>query len=335
MFRKVITVELEVTNAPSFFPLLMEVARIRFGDVNILKDRYIRTLRLIESELLEFQKPSHLATAQSISRVQNYFAQIGKSLDYFNIVLVGNVNAGKSSLILDLLKTSAEVLNEIIKKGKDYEKNYDDFFIGPNVCQHPIYEILDKKFCLRLVDIPGISSVIFSKFNFLDSFFDMADCIAFLIDANNDISNEEYNFLKENIPAEKQVIIILNKWNSAYGKLPPKKAEEFFEKKKDWILFGKENSEFKGIAKPFSEIPMVVKATTSQRDDDTGEPYFPAEIEEVVEGLKNMLIRGGISRRTTEPIRFLEKELARLKNHLRTNFDLSALQTLEKLEGLI
>ncbi len=92
---------------------------------------------------------------------------------------------------------------------------------------------------------------------------------------------------------EKNVLVVLNKWENAHGKRSPASAEAVFEKKKKWILHGDGQKDFKGISDLFSSPPMVIKATTAQRDEDTGELFNLSQVDEVVEALACPICRTG------------------------------------------
>ena len=321
-----------------FAPTFSEDIARRFEKIKQLKETYCNRVKYYSGALRSYKGFESVADALngSSQHMDQVFKDFQSRMKYFTLVFFGAVSAGKTSMICDLANMNPVKLTEIISRQSNFNPQADGISIGPNVATINLYEILIEKSCIRLVDVPGIGGVV-HKNDTLAPFVDMADCIIFLLDANSDITQDDYNFLFEHIAAidqataksraasgftaekglDKKILVVINKWKSLIaGGRPLAYAEKALDQKKEWILNGSKDKKFSGIAELFSKAPEVVRANTSTRDEETGE-HFPGwedflDMDEVVNTLREILRDEGAALRLNRPRQILSKEINRV-----------------------
>ncbi|BBL77488.1 GTPase domain-containing protein [Methylomagnum ishizawai] len=346
-----------------FMPQIMDDLEKRYKPINDMKIDYCDVLSkhaINIDKFNGFEKISE-ALSQSVEDINNIFVDIDERMKYFTIVFFGGVSAGKTSMICDLANVNPHHLSEIISSNPNFNPAQDRISIGPNVATINLYEILIEKSCIRLVDVPGIGGVVHDD-DSLAPFVNMADCIMLLIQAGNDIMKSDEDFLYDHVAAfskrdtsnaefkseertDKRVLVALNKWKMAYGDLPPAKADKIFEQKSEWILHAnglKANDKFSGIAGYFHKPPIIARAETSYRDDETGDP-LPAwfgenaktDLSEVINALHEILKDDGSDFRLNRPRQVLQKESNKLIGYIAQEKAATSLEELGKeLESL-
>lgn len=333
-----------------FAPTSIEAIEKRFIPIKALQGRYYNDMQRHAKTINGYQGFENVATEliNSIKEMQDIFADFESRMKYFTLVFFGAVSAGKTSMICDLANTSPRILNNALAKHPDFDRNYDPVVVGPNVATVNLYEILIEKSCIRLVDVPGIGGVSHND-DTLAPFVNMADCIVFLLNASNDITENDRKFLYEHVAAvqqyakegkeflveerlDKKVMVVLNKWKSAYSNVPPAHAKEERDRKTQWILHGEEEKAFHGIAGFFHKTPEIVCANTKVRHSKTGEAYQDSEIDltEVVNTLREIFTNEGAELRIERPRQIMVKELNRLISLLIGEKSKRSLQDIER-----
>jgi signal recognition particle receptor subunit beta/predicted transcriptional regulator len=339
---KTFTAHIETaTLLDGFVPDYIEDIKQRFYPIERQQEKLSECINRYASELKSYQE--FVSTVQTLNNTAAHinivFEDFKKRMDYFSIIFFGAVSAGKTSMICDLARMNPNDLTDIISKQPNFDFQKDEILIGPNVATINLYEILINKSRIRLVDVPGLGGVV-HKNDSLAPFVDMADVVVFVLDANSDITKDDYDFIYDHVAAvdqlptrgnnssgfttekglEKKALVIINKWNSTYQNRPPAHSEKDWERKSEWILHGNHQKNFSGIAELFSKPPIVVRANTSFRDDETGECYPDSaglfSMDEVVTALKDILQDEGAVLRLNRPRQILIKEIGKLIEQL-------------------
>jgi signal recognition particle receptor subunit beta len=328
---KTFTASIETpTLLDDFAPIFIEDIAQKFGPIKAIKVEYCDRLEYYANSLKSYQGFESTAKIfhNSVEQMALVFEDFQKRMKYFTLVFFGAVSAGKTSMICDLANMNPHKLTEIISRNPNFNPQQDGISIGPNVATINLYEILIEKSCIRLVDVPGIGGVVHDN-NSLAPFVDMADCVIFLLDANSDITKNDYDFIYDHVASmtqsktekglDKKALVVINKWKSLTGGgRPIALVEKDLETKKQWILDG--NNSFSGIAGLFSKRPEIVISNTSARDDETGERYPGWEdfldMEQVVNTLKEILQEEGAILRLNRPRQILLKEINRICEQL-------------------
>ncbi|NJL41221.1 MAG: hypothetical protein HC899_34255 [Leptolyngbyaceae cyanobacterium SM1_4_3] len=158
-----------------------------------------------------------------------------------------------------------------------------------------------------------------------------ADCVIFLSNAQSDLTRDDYTFVKCHVvglgindevtpenASNKKALIVVNKWKTVAQNLPPRRQEQEWLRKRDWILWGDskkgKGEKFKGLSELFKRTLTIVPATTSQRvlDEDSGsyERYGEAQLDDVTDALKNILLEEGIQIKLERPKIILKRSLS-------------------------
>lgn len=319
-----------------FAPTYIKEIEDRFEPINHQKQELCKRINYYDKKLCGYKKFKAAAEILSASsmHINTVFEDFQKRMEYFTIVFFGAVSAGKTSMICDLANMNPNKLTQVISQQSGFVSEKDAILIGPNVATINLYEILIKKSRIRLVDIPGIGGVV-HKNDSIAPFVDMADVVAFLLDANSDITKDDYDFIYDHVAAaehseegkknarftaerglDKKALVIINKWKNAYQSRPPAHAERDWERKSKWILEGDPDKNFDGIKGLFTKDPVVVRANTSFRDEETGECY-PDEtnlfyMDEVVCNIEEILRDEGAALRLNRPRQILGREITKL-----------------------
>lgn len=339
---KTFTARIETpTILDDFAPTYIEDIARRFQPIKQLKGEYCKKVKSYADTLRSYKGFETVAEElnSSSQRMERVFEDFESRMKYFTLVFFGAVSAGKTSMICDMANMNPLKLTEIISKQSNFNPKADGISIGPNVATINLYEILIEESCIRLVDVPGIGGVV-HKNDTLAPFVDMADCIIFLLDANSDITQDDYDFLFDHIAAidqatansraasgftaekglDKKLLVVINKWKSTYQNRPPAHAEKDWQRKKEWILYGSNDKSFSGIANLFSKDPEIVRANTSFRDEDTGERYTGWEtlldMDELVNILREILRDEGAALRLNRPRQIISKEINKICERL-------------------
>lgn len=332
-----------------FAPTSIEAIEKRFIPIKALQERYCNDMQRHAKTIKGYQGFENVAIEliNSAKEMQDIFADFESRMKYFTLVFFGAVSAGKTSLICDLANTSPRTLNNALAKHPDFDQDYDQVIVGPNVATVNLYEILIEKSCIRLVDVPGIGGVSHDD-DTLAPFVNMADCIVFLLNASNDITRNDDDFLFKQVAdvqryvkdgkeflveerLDKKVLVILNKWNSAYRNFLPAHAKKTRDQKTQWILYGDTGKGFDGIAGYFRKPPEIVCSNTKERDE-TGEPCpnSAADLTEVVSALREIFTNEGAELRIERPKQIMARELNRLTTWLIGEKSKRSLQDIER-----
>ena len=331
------------TRLDHFAPSYIENIAERFQPIKALQSEYdskAQSYAQTFDKYEGYQATSTLLRA-SAAQMQISFADFQERMRYFSLVMFGAVSAGKTSFICDLLDMTPQELTAKFADQAGFKPDEDEVSIGASVATINLYENLIEKSAVRLVDVPGISGVAHDN-DTLAPFVDMADCVLFFLNAYGDISKDDEIFIYERIAAlgrksgqteqgsakftaekglEKKIVIVVNKWHSNFEGEPPAALEKEWNKKVDWLLYGKSDkpTNFKGIAPYFDKPPVVVPANTSRRYE-TGERKPGEEskihLDEVIEALRVILEDEGASLRLNRPRQILIKEIGRVKEEL-------------------
>ena len=317
-----------------FAPIFIEEIAQKFKPIKAIKTDYCNRLQYYATTLRSYQgfentSKIFLNSAQQMNQI---FDDFQKRMKYFTLVFFGAVSSGKTSMICDLANMNPHKLTKIISSQTNFDPKKDGISIGPNVATINLYEILIEKSCIRLVDVPGIGGVVHDNSS-LAPFVDMADCVIFLLDANSDITKNDYDFIYDHVASmteskaekglDKKALVVINKWRTlaASGRTIAL-VQKDLETKKKWILDGDEHGSFSGIAGLFSKRPEIVISNTSGRDDQTGERYPGWEerldMNQVVNTLRDILQEEGAILRLNRPRQILLKEISRICTELET-----------------
>jgi len=151
-----------------------------------------------------------------------------------------------------------------------------------------------------------------------------------LSNAQSDLTRDDYDFVVRHIvglrdaneltsenASNKKALIVVNKWKAVAQNLPPHRQEQEWLRKRDWILWGDskkgKGEKFKGLSELFKRTLTIVPATTSQRvlDEDSGsyERYGEAQLNDVTDALKSILLEEGIQIKLERPKIILKRSL--------------------------
>lgn len=323
-----------------FAPTEIERLSEFYAPVRELKDNYIQFLSSYIRQMEKYNEllPIVKMFSDQKTRLIEIFTDIENRMEYFTCVMIGGVSAGKTSMICDLVNSSPPELNTVLQQNAhNFDPNEDDIQIGPSVATVHLYEFLIESSKIRLIDVPGIGGVVHENSS-LAPFVNMADCVLFLIHASNDIDGNDIAFINDHVSSpqstenlyriedrrSRRMIIAINKWKSEVDHLAPAEAEDAFEKKKNWILWGNSSKGFNGISEYFSgQAPKVVKTETRRRNDSTGEPYdrwsgdqSQFDVDELLQAFQQVLEQDGALYRVTRPLRVLRQEFRLILNKL-------------------
>ena len=301
-----------------------------------LKEAYYEQLTKHGHRLQEFSQFSDLVSKLHLfsEQIRFDFKDCEENIDYFTLVFMGAVSAGKTSMICDLLNINPDQINELLKSDSQFKTEKDDVLIAGEVATTNVYEFLIEKSHLRLVDIPGTGGVVHDNTT-LAPFVNKAECVIFLSNAAGDLTNDDYNFILNHVvgledgkaltpetASDKKALIAVNKWETINKDLPLSQKQKQWEIKERWILNGDEKSgKFPGISKLFKRTLSIVPTNTSQRflDDETGtyERCGTLNLNEMLETLKEILIQEGTSIKLERPKLVLKTALRETDKILR------------------
>lgn len=306
-----------------FAPVLIEDISRQFQPLFQLKEEYCAGLAQHCKTLQSFPEFSGLVTRlhEQVDALQNDFRDCEENVDYFTLVFMGAVSAGKTSLICDLLNVNPDQMNRALQSSSNFQPGEDDILIAGKVATTHVYEFLVEASRLRLVDIPGTGGVVHDNAT-IAPFVNKADCILFLSNGHTDLSADDYDFVVRHIvglrkaseltpenASSKKALIVVNKWKSVVGNLPPAEQRKTWQKKEEWILWGESKksgaAKFNGLSELFKRTLTIVPATTSQRvlDEKSGAygRYGEVELGEMLAALKNILLEEGIQIKLERP----------------------------------
>lgn len=315
----------------NFAPVFIKDISQKFQPIFELKEDYCSRLETHCQQLQSFSEFSALVTTlrQYAQKLNDDFWDCTENVQYFTLVFMGAVSAGKTSMICDLLNVNPDRLNQELRSCNNFEVGRDDVVIAGEVATTNVYEFLVNSSRIRLVDIPGTGGVVHDNTT-IAPFVNKADCVIFLCNAQSDLTRDDYDFVVSHIvglqdtneltsdtASDKKALIVINKWNTVARDLPSEKQKQQWKKKQEWILWGdsktQKNGNFKGLSDLFKRTLTIVRATTSQRifDDETGsyDRYGQLELEEVIDALKNILLEEGLQIKLERPKIILKKSL--------------------------
>ncbi|GFZ90772.1 hypothetical protein [Okeania sp. KiyG1] len=324
-----------------FAPVLIDDISDKFRPIFLLKQDYCSQLRENCNHLETFPEFSNLTSDiyKHIKELENYFSDCEENINYFTLVFMGAVSAGKTSMICDFLNVNPDRLNEALQTSKDFQHDgSDDVVIAGEVATANVYEFLVDSSRIRLVDVPGTGGVVHDNTT-LAPFVNKADCVIFLSNALSDLTRSDLDFVVRHIvglkdiseltsenASDKKALIVVNKWKAAVRDLSPHTEEKQWLRKKDWILWGDSKKEkggkFPGLSNLFRRTLVIVRANTSKRmlDEDTKsyERYGEKEIQlnEVIDALKEILLEEGIQIKLERPKIILKDSLSEVQDIL-------------------
>ncbi|MDJ1174734.1 hypothetical protein [Roseofilum capinflatum] len=321
-----------------FAPVFINDISQKFQPIFELKEDYCSRLETHCQQLQSFSEFSALVTTlrQYAQKLNDDFWDCTENVQYFTLVFMGAVSAGKTSMICDLLNVNPDQLNQALQSCNNFETGRDDVAIALEVATTNVYEFLVDSSHIRLVDIPGTGGVVHDNTT-IAPFVNKADCVIFLCNATSDLTRDDYDFVVRHIvglrdaneltsdtASDKKALIVINKWNTAVEDLPPAKQKQQWRKKQEWILWGDskttKNGNFKGLSDLFKRTLTIVPATTCKRffDEDTQryERYGKLELEQVIDALKNILLEEGLEIKLERPKIILKKSLSETRELL-------------------
>jgi hypothetical protein len=314
-----------------FAPVLIGDISQKFQPIFQLKEDYCTQLGQNCTKLQAFSEFSSLTVAlrNFIQRLQDDFSDCEENVGYFTLVFMGAVSAGKTSMICDFLNVNPDQLNQALQSSQGFQHGTDDVVIAGEVATANVYEFLVDSSRIRLVDVPGTGGVVHDNTT-LAPFVNKADCVIFLSNAQSDLTRDDYDFVVRHIvglrdaneltsenASNKKALIVVNKWKTVAQNLPPHRQEQEWLRKRDWILWGDskkgKGEKFKGLSELFKRTLTIVPATTSQRvlDEDSGsyERYGEAQLGDVTDALKSILLEEGIQIKLERPKIILKRSL--------------------------
>jgi hypothetical protein len=323
-----------------FAPILISDISQKFQPVSQLKKDYCAQLEQNCSKLQKFPGFSDLTDTlrDYIKKLKDDFSDCEENIDYFTLVFMGAVSAGKTSMICDFLNVNPDQLNQALRSSEDFQDGNDDVVIAGEVATANVYEFLIDSSCIRLVDVPGTGGVVHDNTT-LAPFVNKADCVIFLSNAQSDLTRDDYNFVVRHIvglqdaneltsenASNKKALIVVNKWNTVIHNLRerPDRQKQEWDKKGKWILEGdsKKGKEagFRGLSELFKRTLTIVPATTSQRvlDEETRsyERYGEVQLDDAIDALKDILLEEGLQIKLERPKIILERSLSDAKETL-------------------
>ncbi|NER29001.1 MAG: hypothetical protein F6J89_15515 [Symploca sp. SIO1C4] len=317
-----------------FVPVIIKDIADKVEPIFDLKTTYCQRMTEHCNTLKEFSQFYELTCQlqKSVQQLSSDFKDCEENKDYFTLVFMGAVSAGKTSMICDLLRINPDQLNNLLKSNTQFESGKDDVMIAGEVATANVYEFLIESSHLRLVDVPGTGGVVHDNTTLIP-FINKAECVIFLSNAAGDLTNDDYSFILNHVvglknkgdltpetASKKKTIIAVNKWETVNNGLPDDQKQKQWQKKEQWILHGdKEPDKFPGISQLFKRTLKIVPANTSKRflDEETGvyECYGDPKLDQMLEALKEILTQEGYALKLQRP-----KEI--LKDALRDTYDL-------------
>lgn len=315
-----------------FAPVLIGDISQKFQPIFQLKEDYCTQLGQNCTKLQAFSEFSSLTVTlrDFIRRLQDDFSDCEENVNYFTLVFIGAVSAGKTSMICDFLNVNPDQLNQALRSSQNFQHGTDDVVIAGEVATANVYEFLVDFSHIRLVDVPGTGGVVHDNTT-LAPFVNKADCVIFLSNAQSDLTRDDYDFVVRHIvglrdaneltpenASNKKALIVVNKWKTVAQNLPPHRQEQEWLRKRDWILWGDskkgKGEKFNGLSELFKRTLTIVPATTSQRvlDEDSGsyERYGEAQLDDVTDALKSILLEEGIQIKLERPKIILKRSLS-------------------------
>lgn len=315
-----------------FAPVLIDDISKKLQPIFQLKKDYCIQLEQNCTKLQTFIEFSTLTNTlrEYNKKLKDDFYDCEENIEYFTLVFIGAVSAGKTSMICDFLKVNPDQLNQALQTCDNFIPKNDDVTIASKVATKNIYEFLVNSSRIRLVDVPGIGGVVHNNTT-LAPFVNKADCVIFLSNAQSDLTSDDYSFVLNHIvglqdikqltpetASNKRALIVLNKWNTVIeGMTDEHQKQQELEDRKEWILWGdskkgkKEN--FKGLSELFKRTLTIVPAITSKRilDKNSGDyqQCIQAQLEEMTDSLKSILQEEGIQIKLERPKNILKSSL--------------------------
>ncbi len=349
----------------------VESIKKKFDQVSQVELEFIRLLEKADGDFQNLiQQPEYRDYASVLKilttakvTISTAFEDFKKRNGYFTLMLMGAVSSGKTSLICDLVSKSPDELTDYFRSDPRFEKG-DEIAIDARVATKNLYEFLLEGCHVRLVDVPGIGGVAHDN-DTIAPFVDLADAILFIIDANRDITSDDYEFLEDNTSKKceflkdhasalnehlgddvggirndgrnKRVLVVVNKWSCVAEVLDSQQEEEEFSKHEKWILDGDDNQNFHGIAHLFEKKPEIVTANTRRRlkGKIVAADEKKLEVSELIETIDNLIRTEGINLRTQRPLNVLRYWIVATLNSLNTIAAEKAREAfLQKLENM-
>jgi hypothetical protein len=322
-----------------FAPIFIDDISNKFQPIFQLKEDYCSLLTQNCSKLKAFSEFSNLTTTlhDHTRKLKADFSDCEENIEYFTLVFMGAVSAGKTSMICDFLNVNPDQLNQALQSCTNFQSEYDDVVIAGEVATANVYEFLVDSSRIRLVDVPGTGGVVHDNTT-LAPFVNKADCVIFLSNAQTDLTGDDYSFVVRHIvglqnvsqltsetASNKRALIVVNKWNTVVQAITDdKQKQRQWEIKKEWILWGDskkgKGDKFKGLSELFKRTLTIVPAITSQRvlDEDSGnyERYGQVQLDEVTAALKNILLEEGIQIKLERPKIILKRSLSEVQEIL-------------------
>jgi hypothetical protein len=316
----------------NFAPVLIEDITNKLQPIFQLQKDYCAQIEQNCTNLQAFPEFSTLTTTlrEYNKKLKDDFYDCEDNIEYFTLVFVGAVNAGKTSMICDFLNMNPDQLNKSLQACDNFIPGNDDVTIAGEVATANIYEFLVDSSRIRLVDVPGTGGVVHDNTT-LAPFVNKADCVIFLSNASSDLTSDDYGFVLNHIvglpdvkqltpetASNKRALVVVNKWNTVIEKITDEaQKQRQWEIKKEWILWGDSKKEkgwkFKGLSELFKTTLTIVSANTSQRilNEKNGDykKYGEAQLEEITDSLKSILREEGVEIKLERPRNILNSSL--------------------------
>jgi small GTP-binding protein len=173
-------------------------------------DPQVHTLLRRERELLvELREALESEQIEERRRVEDLLRGLD---ELFMIVVVGEFNAGKSSLLNALFGSRRRIEGpipvddkiSILKHGQPMERRISDFLIE----QHYPVDFLKN---ITLVDTPGTNSIVLRHQELTEDFIPRADLVLFVTSIDRPLAESERAFLEYIAEWGKKIVFVLNK----------------------------------------------------------------------------------------------------------------------------
>ncbi len=180
------------------------------GTFDTVVDPHVQALLRRESSLLvQLRETLEREQAEERRRVDELLATLE---DLFTIVIVGEFNAGKSSLINALFGAKLRAEGpipvddriSILRHGEPAERRHSDFVV------EQFYPI-DFLRNITLVDTPGTNSIVQRHQEITEDYIPRADLVLFTTSIDRPLSESERRFLEYIREWGKKVVFVLNK----------------------------------------------------------------------------------------------------------------------------
>jgi small GTP-binding protein len=181
------------------------------GTFETVIDANVQALLLRESKLLvELRETLERAQPEDRRRVDELLETLE---DLFTIVIVGEFNSGKSSLINALFGVKLRVEGPIPVDDRISVLRYGDPPVAKQISNFVVEQCYPVEFLrnITLVDTPGTNSIVQRHQEITEDFIPRADLVLFVTSIDRPLSESERKFLDYIREWGKKVVFVLNK----------------------------------------------------------------------------------------------------------------------------